>query len=69
LITDSISCVERTAKERNNKFVETLTYKLAESSMKDEVSFDELKSKDAFGKMTLKLKIVLYRFILRCNMT
>jgi len=54
LINDSISCVERTAKERNNKFVETLTYKLAESSMKDEVSFDELKSKDAFGKMTSK---------------
>lgn len=54
LISDSISCVERTAKERNNKFVETLTYKLAESSMKDEVSFDELKSKDAFGKMTSK---------------
>ncbi|MDM1018886.1 DEAD/DEAH box helicase family protein [Acinetobacter sp. VNK23] len=54
LISDSISCVERTAKERNNKFVETLTYKLAESSMKDEVSFDELKSKDAFGKMTTK---------------
>ena len=54
LITDSISCVERTAKERNNKFVESLSYKLAESSMKDEVSFDELKSKDAFGKMTSK---------------
>lgn len=54
LITDSISYVERTAKERNNKFVETLSYKLAESSMKDEVSFDELKSKDAFGKMTSK---------------
>ena len=54
LITDSIICVERTAKERNNKFVETLSYKLAESSMKDEVSFDELKSKDAFGKMTSK---------------
>ncbi|ENW07111.1 type III restriction-modification system endonuclease [Acinetobacter beijerinckii] len=54
LISDSISCVERTAKERNNKFVETLTYKLAESSMKDEVSFDELKSKEAFGKMTSK---------------
>ena len=56
LINDSISCVERTAKERNNKFVETLTYKLAESSMKDEVSFDELKSKDAFGKMTSKIE-------------
>ena len=54
LITDSISCVERTAVERSNKFVETLSYKLAESSMKDEVSFDELKSKDAFGKMTSK---------------
>lgn len=54
LITDSISCVERTAVERGNKFVETLSYKLAESSMKDEVSFDELKSKDAFGKMTSK---------------
>ncbi|MGL3056166.1 type III restriction-modification system endonuclease [Acinetobacter nosocomialis] len=54
LISDSISCVERTAKERNNKFVETLTYKLDESSMKDEVSFDELKSKEAFGKMTSK---------------
>ncbi|MCU4640069.1 type III restriction-modification system endonuclease [Acinetobacter courvalinii] len=54
LITDSISCVERTAVERSNKFVETLSYKLAESSMKDEVSFDELKSKEAFGKMTTK---------------
>lgn len=54
LITDSISCVERTAVERGNKFVETLSYKLAESSMKDEVSFDELKSKEAFGKMTTK---------------
>ena len=54
LITDSISCVERTAVERGNKFVETLSYKLAESSMKDEVSFDELKLKDAFGKMTSK---------------
>ncbi|KXO85182.1 restriction endonuclease subunit R [Acinetobacter venetianus] len=54
LISDSISCVERTAVERGNKFVETLSYKLAESSMKDEVSFDELKSKEAFGKMTSK---------------
>lgn len=54
LIIDSISCVERTAVERGNKFVETLSYKLAESSMKDEVSFDELKLKDAFGKMTSK---------------
>ncbi len=54
LIIDSISCVERTAVERGNKFVETLSYKLAESSMKDEVSFDELKSKEAFGKMTSK---------------
>ncbi|WP_151797510.1 type III restriction-modification system endonuclease [Acinetobacter bereziniae] len=54
LITDSISCIERTAVERGNKFVKTLSYKLAESSMKDEVSFDELKSKDAFGKMTTK---------------
>ncbi|MCH7354689.1 DEAD/DEAH box helicase family protein [Acinetobacter sp. NIPH 1958] len=54
LINDSISCVELTAVERGNKFVETLSYKLAESSMKDEVSFDELKSKEAFGKMTSK---------------
>ncbi|MFH4157104.1 type III restriction-modification system endonuclease [Acinetobacter bereziniae] len=54
LITDSISCIERTAVERGNKFVETLSYKLVESSMKDEVSFDELKSKDAFGKKTTK---------------
>lgn len=54
LITDSISCIEHTAVERDNKFVETLSYKLVESSMKDEVSFDELKSKDAFGKKTTK---------------
>lgn len=54
LITDSVKQIDKVDKDRDGKFVPILSYKLAESSMKDEVSFDELKSKEAFGKMTSK---------------
>ncbi|WP_151746082.1 type III restriction-modification system endonuclease [Acinetobacter soli] len=54
LINDSVKQIDKVNKDRDGKFVPILSYKLAESSMKDEVSFDELKSKEAFGKMTSK---------------
>lgn len=54
LINDSVKQIDKVNNDRDGKFVPILSYKLAESSMKDEVSFDELKSKEAFGKMTSK---------------
>lgn len=51
LITNSISAVERTAKERNNNFVEALTYTLAQGSQKDIIAYDELQAGNSFGKV------------------
>lgn len=58
LIQESISAVERTAKERNNKFVETLSYKLAEATQNDESTYEQVKAKEMFGKVTSKTEIV-----------
>lgn len=58
LIEQSISAVERTAKERNNKFVETLSYKLAEATMNDESTYEQVKAKEMFGKVTSKTEDV-----------
>lgn len=58
LIEQSISAVERTAKERNNKFVETLSYKLAEATQNDESTYEEVKAKEMFGKVTSKTEVV-----------
>lgn len=57
LIEQSISAVERTAVERNNKFVETLSYKLAEATMNDESTYEQLKAKEMFGKVTSKTEV------------
>jgi type III restriction enzyme len=57
LIEQSISAVERTAKERNNKFVETLSYKLAEATQNDESTYEQLKAKEMFGKVTSKTEV------------
>ena len=57
LIEQSISAVERTAVERNNKFVETLSYKLAEATQNDESSYEQVKAKEMFGKVTSKTEV------------
>jgi type III restriction enzyme len=57
LIEQSISAVERTAKERNNKFVETLSYKLAEATQNDESTYEQVKAKEMFGKVTSKTEV------------
>lgn len=57
LIEQSISAVERMAKERNNKFVETLSYKLAEATQNDESTYEQVKAKEMFGKVTSKTEV------------
>ena len=57
LIEQSISTVERTAVERNNKFVETLSYKLAEATQNDESTYEQVKAKEMFGKVTSKTEV------------
>ncbi|WP_284119018.1 type III restriction-modification system endonuclease [Acinetobacter seifertii] len=57
LIEQSISAVERIAVERNNKFVETLSYKLAEATQNDESTYEQVKAKEMFGKVTSKTEV------------
>ena len=57
LIEQSISAVERTAVERNNKFVEMLSYKLAEATQHDESTYEQVKAKEMFGKVTSKTEV------------
>ncbi|MCS6738287.1 DEAD/DEAH box helicase family protein [Acinetobacter baumannii] len=57
LIEQSISAVERTAVERNNKFVETLSYKVAEATQNDESTYEQVKAKEMFGKVTSKTEV------------
>lgn len=57
LIEQSISSIERTAKERNNKFVETLSYKLAEATQNDESTYEQVKAKEMFGKVISKTEV------------
>ncbi|WP_298064974.1 restriction endonuclease subunit R, partial [uncultured Acinetobacter sp.] len=57
LIKQSISAVERIAVERNNKFVETLSYKLAEATQNDESTYEQVKAKEMFGKVTSKTEV------------
>ncbi|GIT84767.1 DEAD/DEAH box helicase [Acinetobacter seohaensis] len=57
LIEQSISAVERTAVERNNKFVETLSYKLAEATQHDESTYEQVKAKEMFGKVKTNTEV------------
>ena len=57
LIQESISAVERTAVERNKKFVEVLSYKLAEATQNDESSYEQVKAKEMFGKITSQTEV------------
>lgn len=57
LIEQSIIAVERTTVERNNKFVETLNYKLEEATQNDESTYEQVKAKEMFGKVTSKTEV------------
>ena len=57
LIEQSISAVEQKAIERNNKFVERLSYKLAEAMQNDESTYEQVKDKEMFGKVTSKTEV------------
>lgn len=52
LIRQSIAAIEAAAKKRNNNFVETLSYKLAESTQRDTISHEELIDKQSFSNPT-----------------
>ena len=57
LIEQSISAIEHTAVERNNKFVETLSYKLAEATQNDESTYEQVKAKEMFGKVKTNTEV------------
>lgn len=50
LIEQSIHEIDAKARERNNKFVETLSYKVVEGTQKEQSTQSELKEKQMFGK-------------------
>ena len=54
LIQDSISQIQQVSKERNDKFVETLSYKLATGSQKDEMRHHDLEVRETFGTYETK---------------
>ena len=49
LIEQSIKSIEEQARKRNNNFVESLRYKLAESTQKDTISYEALQDKKLFS--------------------
>ena len=52
LIAQSIQSVEAAAKQRNNNFVESLSYKLAQSTQRDTISHEELTARQSFDSPT-----------------
>lgn len=54
LIQDSILQIQQVSKERNDKFVETLSYKLATGSQKDEMRHHDLEVQETFGTYETK---------------
>jgi type III restriction enzyme, res subunit len=54
LIQDSIAQIQQVSKERNDKFVETLSYKLATGSQKDEMRHHDLEVRETFGTYETK---------------
>lgn len=51
LIKDVVKEIDKVASERNNKFVETLSYTVSGSTQKDEISLEALENKQTFGKV------------------
>lgn len=54
LIQDSIAQIQQVSKERNDKFVETLSYKLATGSQKNEMRHHDLEARETFGTYETK---------------
>ena len=54
LIQDSIVQIQQVSKERNDKFVETLSYKLATGSQKDEMRHHDLEVRETFATYETK---------------
>ena len=54
LIQDSIAQIQQVSKERNDKFVETLSYKLATGSQKDKMRHHDLEVRETFGTYETK---------------
>lgn len=52
LIAESIESIEAAAKQRNNNFVESLSYKLAQSTQRDTITHEELITKQSFSNPT-----------------
>lgn len=52
LIKESIESIEAAAKQRNNNFVESLSYKLAQSTQRDTISHEELTARQSFDNPT-----------------
>lgn len=52
LIAESIHSIHEAAKHRNNNFVESLSYKLAQSTQRDTISHEELIAKQSFSNPT-----------------
>lgn len=52
LIAESIQAIEAAAKKRNNNFVESLSYKLAQSTQHDTITHEELIAKQSFSNPT-----------------
>ena len=51
LIKDVVKEIDKVAMERNDKFVETLSYTVSGSTQKDEISLEALENKQTFGKV------------------
>ena len=51
LIKDVVKEIDKVASERNNKFVETLSYTVSGSTQKEEISLEALENKQTFGKV------------------
>ena len=54
LIHASIRAVDEVSVQRNNNFVEKLSYTLVHASMHDQISYDQLENQDSFGKAESK---------------
>ncbi|QQU06723.1 DEAD/DEAH box helicase family protein [Moraxella osloensis] len=51
LIAESISEIDKVSRERNNNFVQSLTYTVKTSEQKDSLDYDTVKQGDSFGQV------------------
>ena len=51
LIAESISEIDKVSRERNNNFVQSLTYTVKTSEQKDSLDYDTLRQGDSFGQV------------------